>query len=131
MDNSVEVVSTGQVVVTEVAQQAVDLKSVGQVVLTEVNDQVVEVNNTGQAVITEVEEQVVEVTAPAAPAAVVVATAGPQGPALLSTITMGDLTDVDATAPVEGSVLYYDSATDRWKGNDINTLTTLTDGGNY
>lgn len=94
-------------------------------------DNSVEVLSTGQVVITEVEEQVVEVIAPAAPATVVVATAGPQGPPLISTITMGDLTDVDVDAPVQGSVLYYDSATDRWKGNDINTLTTLTDGGNF
>jgi len=94
-------------------------------------DNSVEVISTGQVVITEVEEQVVEVTAPAAPAAVVVATAGPQGPPLISVITMSDLTDVEVAAPVEGSVLYYDSTTDRWRGNDINTLTTLTDGGNF
>jgi hypothetical protein len=44
---------------------------------------------------------------------------------------LGDLANVNDTAKVTGSVLYYDAATSTWRGNDINTVITLTDGGNF
>ena len=89
----------------------------------------VEVASTGQVVVTEVAEQVIEVISPTAPLTVEVQTAGPQGPA--PTYGIGELTDVDTSGKVANSVLYYDSATGKWLGNDINTVITLTDGGNF
>lgn len=89
----------------------------------------VEVASTGQVVVTEVAEQVIEVISPTAPLTVEVQTAGPQGPA--PTYGIGELTDVDTTAAVDKSVLYFDQATSTWRGNDINTVITLTDGGNF
>lgn len=90
----------------------------------------VEVASTGQVVVTEVTEQVIEVIAPTAPLTVEVQTAGPQGPSATA-YGLGDLTDVDTTGKVANSVLYYDAASGEWKGNDINTVITLTDGGNF
>lgn len=88
----------------------------------------VEVTGTQQVVVTEVATNVVEVAAPSAPAVVQVTTAGPQGPALAA---LNDIGDVNTTAAVDKSVLYYDEATGLWLGNDINTVTTITDGGNW
>lgn len=90
----------------------------------------VEVASTGQVVVTEVAEQVIEVISPTAPLTVEVQTAGPQGPPAPA-YGLGDLTDVDTTGKVANSVLYYDAASGEWKGNDINTVITLTDGGNF
>lgn len=89
-----------------------------------------EVTSTGQVIITEVSEQVIEVQAPGAPLTVEVATAGPQGPTAPA-YGLGELNDVNTTAKVAGSVLYYDATSSKWKGDDINTVVTLTDGGNY
>lgn len=98
----------------------------------------VEVNSTGQVVITEVNQQVVEVQTPTAPLTVEVVATGPQGPpgpagadGADGVTTLAALTDVDVTAKVNGSVLYYDTSASKWKGDDINTKVTLTDGGNY
>lgn len=88
----------------------------------------VEVTGTQQVVVTEVTANVVEVAAPAVPAVVQVTTVGPQGPALSS---LNDIGDVDTSAKVNQSVLYYDSATGMWLGNDVNTVITITDGGNF
>ena len=44
---------------------------------------------------------------------------------------LSDLRDVNIGGKVAGSVLYYDQASSKWKGDDINTITTLTDGGNF
>lgn len=101
----------------------------------------VEVTSTSQVVVTEVTEQVIEVQAPTAPLTVEVATVGPQGPpgpqgpagtdGADGVTTLAALDDVDVAARVEGSVLYYDTTVSKWKGDDINTKVTLTDGGNY
>jgi hypothetical protein len=91
----------------------------------------VEVLSTGQVIVTEVAEQVIELTTAAQPLLVEVQTAGPQGPPLDEVLNLGDLANVNDTAKVTGSVLYYDAATSTWRGNDINTVITLTDGGNF
>lgn len=65
------------------------------------------------------QREIVEITTP-----------GPQGPPG-PTVELGALTNVDTTSAISGSVLYFDSASGEWKGNDINTVTTLTDGGNF
>lgn len=91
----------------------------------------VEVSSTGQVVVTEVAEQVIEVVSPTAPLTVEVQTAGPQGPPVSEVLTLADLVDVDVTGKVASSVLYYDTTSGKWLGNDINTVVTLTDGGNF
>jgi hypothetical protein len=91
----------------------------------------VEVLSTGQVIVTEVAEQVIELTTAAQPLLVEVQTAGPQGPPLDEVLNLGDLANVNDTAKVTGSVLYYDAITSTWRGNDINTVVTLTDGGNF
>lgn len=90
----------------------------------------VEVSSTGQVVVTEVAEQVIEVISPTAPLTVEVQTAGPQGP-VAPAYGLGDLTDVNTSAKVANSVLYYDASSGEWKGDDINTVISLTDGGNF
>jgi hypothetical protein len=90
----------------------------------------IELASTGQVVITEVAEQVVEVQSPTVPATVEVITEGPQGPAG-GVATLGALNDVDTTQRVNKSVLYYDGDLSLWKGDDINTVITITDGGSF
>jgi hypothetical protein len=91
----------------------------------------VEVISTGQVVVTEVAEQAIDVTTAAQPLLVEVQTAGPQGPPLNEVLRLGDLANVSDTAKVSGSVLYYDATSSTWKGDDINTIVTITDGGNF
>ena len=91
----------------------------------------VEDTSTGQVLVTEVAEQTIEIISPTAPLTVEVQTAGPQGPPLSEVLTLEGLVDVDATAKVNASVLYYDTAAGKWLGNDINTVVTITDGGNF
>ena len=50
-------------------------------------------------------------------------TAGPQGPP-------GDF-ELDQTAKVDGSLIYYDATAASFKANAVNTTSTLTDGGNF
>jgi hypothetical protein len=47
------------------------------------------------------------------------------------TPSLNTLSDVNTTAAVDNSVLYYDSVAAEWKGNDINTVISITDGGNF
>jgi hypothetical protein len=88
----------------------------------------VEVSSTGQVVVSEVEARIIELAVPATPVVVEVATAGPQGP---TTPSIGDIGDVNTAGAVDKSVLYYDNANSVWRGDDINTIVTLTDGGNF
>jgi hypothetical protein len=44
---------------------------------------------------------------------------------------LNDLVDVDDTAKQDKSILYYDGNSQIWKGDDINTVISLTDGGNF
>lgn len=90
----------------------------------------VEVVSTGQVLVTQVTEQAIEVQAPGAPLVVEVATAGPQGPDG-GVSTLAELNDVDTTQRVNKSVLYYDGDLSLWKGDDINTVISLTDGGSF
>lgn len=59
-----------------------------------------------------------------------VITAGPQGPSA-PVGAFGDIPDVDTTAAVDKSVLFYDAEAQQWVGNDVNTIVTLTDGGGF
>lgn len=80
-------------------------------------------------VVREIEANIVELQAPAQPAVVEVITPGPQGPP--GTTTLAGLSDVNTSGKVDQSVLYYDSASGQWRGDDINTVITITDGGNF
>lgn len=44
---------------------------------------------------------------------------------------LGDLADVDDAGRVNKSILYFDETTSKWTGSDINTIITVTDGGNF
>ena len=90
----------------------------------------IEGTSTGQVVVTEVAAQTIEVVSPTAPLTVEIHTQGPQGSAA-PVYGLGELVDVNTTGKVANSVLYFDAASGEWKGNDINTITSLTDGGNY
>lgn len=45
--------------------------------------------------------------------------------------SLAELTDVDTTGRVDGSVLIYDGTTARFVADSINTRLTLADGGNF
>lgn len=85
---------------------------------------IITVTETCQVVVGQTETQVVEVV-----------TAGPQGPpgptGPPGSTTLAALTDVDVTQKTEASVLYYKTTAGKFVADDINTLTTLTDGGNF
>lgn len=89
----------------------------------------VEITSTGQVLVTEVAQQVIELQTPAAPATVEVQTQGPQG--ATAVYGLGALSDVDISGKVNQSVLYYDAASGKWKGDSLETILTLTDGGNF
>ena len=55
---------------------------------------------------------------------VTVSTAGPQGPA-------GQGLDVDSTNKVDGSVIYYDSTSAKFKADATTTKLTLVNGGDF
>jgi len=57
-------------------------------------------------------------------------TAGPQGPTA-PVGTLGEIPDVDTSGAVANSVLYYDAVSEMWRGDDINTIITITDGGGF
>lgn len=44
---------------------------------------------------------------------------------------LGDLTDVETTDRVDGSVLVYDEATNKFVAGPLDTKITLTDGGSF
>jgi hypothetical protein len=45
--------------------------------------------------------------------------------------SLGNLSDVDATAKVDGSVVYYDATASKFLVDGATTKITLTDGGNF
>lgn len=48
-----------------------------------------------------------------------------------ASVSLAGLSDVDATAKQNGSVLYYDSAAGKFLADDITTKISLVDGGNF
>lgn len=83
------------------------------------NAATVEITDAETVVVTDATREVIEV-----------ATVGPQGPSA-AVGTLGDIPDVDTSAAVANSVLYYDAVSETWKGDDINTIITITDGGGF
>jgi hypothetical protein len=55
-------------------------------------------------------------------AIVQVATVGPAGPKGL---------DLDETAKVDGSIVYYSSSASKFKADNVQTILSLVDGGNF
>lgn len=55
---------------------------------------------------------------------------GPTGPTA-EIGYLGDLVDVDTLGKIDGSVLYYNNLEAKFLADDINTLISLTDGGNF
>ena len=72
----------------------------------------------------------VTVTGEGDTAVVTVSTVGPQGPSG-SSGTLVELTDVEATSRVDGSVLIYDGTTAKFVAGPLDTKLTLADGGNF
>jgi hypothetical protein len=70
---------------------------------------------------------VVQLTTTAQPQVVTQYAIGPQGPAT----ALSGAPDVNATARIDKSLLYYDAASQKFKADATVTTTTLTDGGAY
>lgn len=77
--------------------------------------------------VTTSEPPVVQLTTTAQPQVVTQYAVGPQGPAA----TLSGATDVNATARIDKSLLYYDAASQKFKADATVTTTTITDGGAY
>lgn len=59
-----------------------------------------------------------------------IVTEGPQGP-VAPPFNLGDLPNVEVGAAADKSLLYYDAASEEWRGDAIHTVITLTDGGGF
>jgi hypothetical protein len=46
-------------------------------------------------------------------------------------IGIENLIDVNVASKTNGSILYYDQSNGEWIGSDVNTIISLTDGGNF
>lgn len=95
--------------------------------MTQVN---VTTNNTDISVTENGSTTVVETQSVASVTAI---TAGPQGPSGAggAELLLDELANVATNSKTTNSVLYWDTVTNQWKGDDINTITTLADGGNF
>ena len=87
------------------------------------------------AVVVNETEVSVELDVSAPPQVVEVGVIGPQGPigpaGPAGSNTLANLTDVNVAAKVDNSVLYYNQTSDKFVANDVNTIITITDGGNF
>ena len=91
--------------------------SLGKVEVTPVSPTVVSIDPQDQSIVSVVESN----------ALVTLSTPGPK-----ETIgKLSSLNDVDVSEKVDSSVLYYDGGSDTFKADDLNTIITITDGGNF
>lgn len=74
---------------------------------------------------------VVQVVASSAPQIIEIGVVGPQGPPGGGSSSLSDLTDVNIAAKVDKSILVYDQSSQKFIANDVNTIVTITDGGNF
>lgn len=94
----------------------------------EINEEVVNVT------VTEGDIVQVDVTVSSANAQVETGVVGPQGPQGLpggGATTLAALEDVNISQKIDKSILYYNQSSGKFVANEINTLITLTDGGNF
>lgn len=91
--------------------------SLSKVEVTPVSPTIVSVETQSENVVSVVESN----------ALVTLATAGPKEQAA----TLAALQDVDASNRVDNSVIYYDGNSETFKANSLNTILTITDGGNF
>jgi hypothetical protein len=54
----------------------------------------------------------------------------PKTPVAVPT-ALADLSDVNVSAKVSKSILYYDMVANKWKGDSLQTIFTVADGGNF
>ena len=80
--------------------------------------------------VTTSEPPVVQLTTTAQPQVVTQYAIGPQGPPGTPG-SLGAIPDVNATARIDKSLLYYDAASQKFKADATVTTTTITDGGAY
>lgn len=95
-----------------------------------VTQQIAEVN------VTESESSItVQISATQEPEIIQVGIIGPQGPqgiqGLPGSTSLEELEDVDISLKVPNSVLYYKQSQGKFVADDVNTIITLTDGGNF
>jgi hypothetical protein len=55
----------------------------------------------------------------------------PANPSAATTTSLEGLSDVDVSGKQDRSVLYYSAGAETWKGDDVNTLVSLSDGGSF
>jgi hypothetical protein len=84
-------------------------------------------------VVTTTTSAYVEINEGSSALTVEILTAGPKGPPGPPgpVVGLGDLTDVNTTAKVAKSILYYDAVSGEWKGDSAQTIFTVTDYGNF
>lgn len=80
--------------------------------------------------VTTTDPPVVQLTVSETPQVVTQYVIGPQGPAGTAG-GLGTIPDVNTTAKIDKSLLYYDAASGQFKADASITTTQLTDGGNY
>lgn len=84
-----------------------------------------------EIIVTEDSGAITVVTTPSAPSLITAVTEGPSGPAGQAWVSIGQIPDVDISAVTNGSVLYYESSTSKFKANSTWTTAELADGGNF
>lgn len=95
------------------------------VVVTSVNNTIVVTENKTSTVVTVPQTSVVS--------AVVQGPQGPPGPQGLPGVlnSIGEIPDVNTTAKVNKSLLYYDAPSGKFRADATITTTTITDGGSF
>ena len=91
--------------------------SLSKVEVTPVSPTIVSVETQSENVVSVVESN----------ALVTLSAAGPKETAA----TLSALQDVDTSNRVDNSVIYYDGNSETFKANSLNTILTITDGGNF
>lgn len=91
--------------------------------------------------VTEVDQvQIVEVSIQGSPSVIETGVVGPQGPVGpmgppgtngTEHSTLASLDDVNVVNKVDKSVLVFDTLSNKFVANDANTISTITDGGNF
>lgn len=86
-----------------------------------------------EVVVSEANGNVTTVVAPSTPGLVTAITEGPQGPQgpAGGSVPLASLSDVDASAVTDKSVLYYDASSLKFIADAVWTIPEVTNGGNF